>query len=323
MNVIISNKYKDLLNSLNYDIIKNINGEFAVDEIISSFSSFFFNRMFLDITAIKDYKNPQNLQKLSMNLDMSRIILLLDDDPYCTSPQFLSQIISLGIYNFTRNKEGLEYLYEHPNIYRDVAHLHNVSGANPQNNMGSSYSNNNYSNNSISMNFGSKRIIGIKNVTSHAGATTFTYMFYKALSGYYTTKAIEVDKRDFMHFRDENLVSLNYNDVANFIQNDNSDMFIIDLNSGGESLCTDVLYLIEPSTIKLSKTVMLDSRAFQRLQNKNVILNKCILTKGEISDFEVEIGINVLYHVPPLDERKDNTESFLPIIDKLGLIKRG
>ena len=68
---------------------------------------------------------------------------------------------------------------------------------------------------------------------------------------------------------------------------------------------------------------MLDNRAFQRLQNKNVILNKCILTRGEISDFEVEIGINVLYHVPPLDERKDNTESFLPIIDKLGLIKRG
>ena len=43
MNVIISNKYKDLLNSLNNNIIKNINGEFTVDEIISSFSSFFFS----------------------------------------------------------------------------------------------------------------------------------------------------------------------------------------------------------------------------------------------------------------------------------------
>ena len=55
MNVIVSNKQKNLLNSLDVDVIKSINGEFSADELIGTFSNFFFNRMFLDITALKDY----------------------------------------------------------------------------------------------------------------------------------------------------------------------------------------------------------------------------------------------------------------------------
>ena len=33
MNVIVSNKQRNLLNSLDVDVIKSINGEFTVDEI--------------------------------------------------------------------------------------------------------------------------------------------------------------------------------------------------------------------------------------------------------------------------------------------------
>ena len=69
MNVIVSNKNDGLLNTLDVDIIKSINGEFTADEIIGTFSNFFFNRMFLDITAIKGYKDISNIQKLSMGLD--------------------------------------------------------------------------------------------------------------------------------------------------------------------------------------------------------------------------------------------------------------
>ena len=32
----------------------------------------------------------------------------------------------MGIYNFTRNKEGILYLLDHPNSYRDVAHIHQL-----------------------------------------------------------------------------------------------------------------------------------------------------------------------------------------------------
>ena len=37
MNVIVSNKYQSLLGSLNIDVIKSINGEFSVDDLIAQF----------------------------------------------------------------------------------------------------------------------------------------------------------------------------------------------------------------------------------------------------------------------------------------------
>ena len=126
MNVIIANKYQSMLQSLNIDVIKSLNGEFEVEEIISTFQNFYYQRMILDITAIKNYKDIKTLQKLSIALDMDKIILVLDDDPESTSPDYLSKLISLGIYNFTRNIEGIMYLYHNPNSYRDVAHIHQI-----------------------------------------------------------------------------------------------------------------------------------------------------------------------------------------------------
>ena len=59
MNVIIANKYKEMLDSLDIDVIKSMDGEFTVDEIVERFSNFFFQRMILDITALKNYKDDQ------------------------------------------------------------------------------------------------------------------------------------------------------------------------------------------------------------------------------------------------------------------------
>ena len=55
MNVIVSNKANNLLSSLQIDVIKKIQGEFSVEEIISIFENFFYQRMILDITALKIY----------------------------------------------------------------------------------------------------------------------------------------------------------------------------------------------------------------------------------------------------------------------------
>lgn len=41
MNVIVSNKANNLLSSLQIDVIKKIQGEFSVEEIISIFENFF------------------------------------------------------------------------------------------------------------------------------------------------------------------------------------------------------------------------------------------------------------------------------------------
>ena len=81
MNVIIANKYRDALAGLDIEVIKKLEGEFTVDEIIETFKNFFFQKMILDITALKDYKNIKTLQQLSLSLDMDRVILLLDGSP--------------------------------------------------------------------------------------------------------------------------------------------------------------------------------------------------------------------------------------------------
>ena len=44
--------------------------------------------MFLDITAIKDYKDLNNLQKLSMSINMDKVILLLDKDDQISDSKF-------------------------------------------------------------------------------------------------------------------------------------------------------------------------------------------------------------------------------------------
>ena len=126
MNVIISNKYQSMLQSLDIETIKTMNGQFSIDEIINTFKTLFFNRMILDITAIKDYKKIDNLQKLVISIDADKIILLLDDDPESSSPAFQSKLISMGIYNFTQTVEGINYLYNHPNSYRDVLIYNNL-----------------------------------------------------------------------------------------------------------------------------------------------------------------------------------------------------
>ena len=81
MNVMIYNKYKELLLGLNIDVMKSMEGIFNVDEIIDTFSNFYYDKMILDITAIRDYQNIDNLQKLAMNINMDNVVLLLDDSP--------------------------------------------------------------------------------------------------------------------------------------------------------------------------------------------------------------------------------------------------
>ena len=60
MNVMVYNKYKELLMGLNLDVMKSIEGVFNVDEIIDTFSNYYYDKMILDITAIRDYQNADN-----------------------------------------------------------------------------------------------------------------------------------------------------------------------------------------------------------------------------------------------------------------------
>ena len=180
MNVIVSNKYAAMLSNLNIDLIKSINGEFDVQDLIAQFDNFFFNKMILDITAIKDYQDITQIQKLSFGMDVSKIILVLDDSPVVNSRQYLSELVSMGIYNFTRNIDAVSYLIDNPNSYKDVAQFHILGGGEYDNNStdggGSKRNSDNektYINNSIGMpSLGGTRIIGFKDLTDHAGASS-------------------------------------------------------------------------------------------------------------------------------------------------------
>lgn len=314
MDTVISNKYSSVLNELDIEVSKKLEGEYTVDEIISQFKNFFFNKMFLDITAIKDYKDLTNLQKLSMSIDMDKVILLLDkDDSISDSEQFLAKLVNMGIYNFTKDQNNLMYLYTNPNVYRDVAYLQKIdTGENNNTTTDSSHSVSN------------KRIIGIKNITDSAGATSLIYMLKKVLSSYYSVMALEVDKRDLTYFKDKDTLTVKDDEINNIISKYNSiDIFLLDLNkSNKEYLCTDVLYLVEPSILKLNKLAIINPKIINDIKGKKVVLNKSLLSESEIADFEVETRIKVYYNIPPLNDKKDNSDILSPLLEKLGYIKK-
>ena len=312
MNVIIANRYSSMLQSLEIEVIKKLEGEFSVDEIINQFQNFFYQRMILDITAIKNYKDIKTLQKLSISLDMDKVILLLDDSPESSSSEYLSKLISMGIYNFTKNLEGIVYLYNNPNSYRDVAQYHQLDD----------------SKQIVVQKFGpgsGTKIIGIKNVNASAGATTFTYMMKKQLSKNYSVVAIEVDKRDFMYFRDKDMISTNTQDLGNTLAKYNgNDVILVDMNSSpvAEGMCQEVLYLLEPSTIKLNKLMLSNRKIFSELKGKHLILNQSLLKPKDVLDFEYEAKTKVFYNMPPLDEREKDIAAMDPFLMKMGFEKQ-
>lgn len=327
MNVIISNERQAELANLDIEIIKSINGEYDADELVQVFANFFFGRMVLDLTALKNYRDIRNLQKLSMSLDVEKIIVLLPDTPECLAPQFLSRLISMGIYNFTTNLDGINYLLQNPNTYRDVAHLHQIDNGGgtgvpvapmPVAPMGGG-DGTTVINNIIS---GGSYILGIKNLTDHAGATMLTYMLKSELSKLgKQTVAIEVDKRDFMYINDNELKSATADTLASeLLKHRDASVILVDLNNNGnEEVCTDVIYLVEPSTIKLNRLMRRDREIFNKLKGKKIVLAKSLLSTSDVNEFEYEAKTKVFFNLPPLDERQNNSEVLQDLINRLGI----
>ena len=332
MNVIISNKNQLLLENLGIDIIKEMNGEFEVDEIIATFQNFFYQRMILDITAIKNYTDIVNLQKMSISLPMDKLILLLDGTEETSNPTFLSNLVSMGIYNFTKNVEGIQYLYNTPNSYRDVAQFHRLD---------STFGNAHVQQNNPQAQyvapvapvveatpqpeFYGTRIIGVKNITKQSGASSLVYMMKKELSKNYSVVAVEVDKTDFTYFRDKDMVSTVTNEVGMIVNKyKDKNVVIIDINNSvvAEGFCHEVLYLIEPSIIKLEKLMVLNATALQGLKDKKIVLNQSLLSQSDVANFEYEAKIKVFYNLMPLNERDKKLPELNKLLVKLGFNKQ-
>ena len=324
MNVIISNERQNELANLDIEIIKSIHGVFEADELVQMFSNFFFGRMILDLTALKDYKDVRNLQKFALSLDVEKMIVLLPDTPECLAPQFLSKLISIGIYNFTTNLDGVTYLLNNPNTYRDVAHLHQIETVAPvvptpmqQPGVGGQTT---VINQIISS---GSYILGIKNITPSSGATTLTYMLKKEISNMgKSVVALEVGGRDFMFFNDKDMISIAKENLGNeLMKYRDRDVILVDLNKDGdETACTDVLYLFEPSTIKLNKLMLANRKIFERLAGKKIIINKNVLSDKDIKELEYEAKFKTFFVLPSLNEREDNSEKLQDLLSRIGII---
>ena len=301
INVIISNKNQPLLLDLDIDVIKHITGEFTIEDLTNQFTNFYYNKMIIDITAIKNYENINVIQALSVNFDASKIILLLDDSEKVNSPLYLSQLVSMGIYNFTKDIDSVKYLIDNPNTYKDVAAFHQLNGVVEK----PILNENTYDN---TRGFIGQRIIGFKNLTDGAGSTTLVYLLKEHLEKKYKVKAVEVNGNDFSLFGDRSLDSINSTELGNYIASHSE---------------LEVIFLIEPGLTKLNKMVRQDNHIFEKLVGKKIVLNRSVINEKDIQDFERESGSKVFFNIPNLDDKVSNHEVLYNFLQALGFSRIG
>ena len=374
MNVLVLNEQQEQLQNIEVDIIKSITGSFQASELIALFKDFFYNKMILDVTALKDYNNPETYKELVEGLNPDKVIFYLPEGSDLCTSGFLSRLISFGIYNFTTNIEGVIYLINNSNTYKDVEHIQKMgeSGEAPVNGQVETSQ-------PMSMNTvappppielsresqiqrlaqeeqnklnpveqpaeqviqqpmqqqapqpmqqpvqqqvyqqpvqthlypqNNKVVYGIQNVTDNAGATSLIYMMKKELSSMYGqgVYAIEIEKNDFLAYNDKQMISETADDLGKTINKlQDARIVLIDLNGHDlGNICNDIIYLIEPSIIRLHELMRRNKSIIAMLRGKKVVLNKSLLTQKEVQEFEYESGLQIKYNMPPLNDRKRN-----------------
>jgi len=319
MNVIVSNTQQNALANLDIDVIKSISGEYDVTEIVEMFKNFFYSKMILDVTALKKYNDIKIYEVLTKGLDPEKIIFLLPEGSNLCTPNFLSQLISFGAYNFTTNLNGIKYLLKKPNTLQDVEKITKMSNIEKSKETGAAT----VATVTSKVDNGTT-IIGFRNVTDHAGATTFIYMLKKELAlafGSNQVIAVEIDKNDFSLFGDKDMFSIRSSEIQSTIDKySNINFILVDLNKClDDHFCSDVIFLIEPSTIRLNMLVRNNRGVFDTLRNSKVVLNQSLLLNNDVFDFEGEAGLKVFYNMPPLDERKRNA-ILVDFLSKLGIL---
>ena len=88
------------------------------------------------------------------------------------------------------------------------------------------------------------------------------------------------------------------------------------------SICSDVIYLMESATLMINKAVMLDNECFRKMSNYKVVLNQSMLDSKDVSILQRESGLKFFSVIPSLDDRKDNSQVLFPLLEKLGLYKK-
>ena len=294
MNIVIENLNSNIIDCISIATIKKITGVYDVSTLFNEISSLNYEKVIIDITAINNYTDINTLKSLVSFIKSDKLILVISKDN--VSLEYLKSIIEIGIYNIAYTSEHIVELYSNPNNYEDAVIL-------------------------INKNVNTTKIIGIKNVTKHAGATTLIYILKKHLDRFRKVLALEIDKLDFKFFYNKEMLSIQDNAVDMTLEKyGNQDIILIDLNNSKNAIkyCNEIIYLVEPTMIRINEAMMVDPTTFNSLKDKKVILNKSPLTIEEVKEFQNESHIKAYYVLPLLNERH-NSDIINNLIDKLKL----
>ncbi len=294
MNIVIENLNSNIINGISIATIKRLSGVYDVGTLFNEISSLTYEKAIIDITAINNYTDINTLKSLISFIKSDKLILVICKDN--VSDEYLKSIIEIGIYNIAYTSEHIVELYSSPNNYEDAIILINKSTK-------------------------TTKIIGFKNITKHAGSTTLIYILKKHLDKYRKVLALEINKLDFNFFYNKEMISIQDNAVDMTLEKyGNQDIILIDLNNSKNAIkyCDEIIYLVEPTMIRINESMMIDPTIFNSLRDKKVILNKCPLSGDEIKEFQGESHIKPYYILPMLNERK-NSDIINSLIYKLKL----
>ena len=329
MNLAIVNENVNVINSLTIDIIKVMHGVYDAETLKDELVNFYFSKVIIDITAIKNYYLSSDLLEVLNYFGTDKVILLLNDSEVCNNNKFLAELVKNGYYNFTKNAQAIGFLISKPNTYEDVKkYVENetfTSVLTQSNNTLKKDIVNNTITNTNSIN--NQIIIGIQNLSENAGATTLMVQMVKQLALNYNVKGIELNGRDNIYFRNDKILTcIDYLEAKDYIKGrfKNINVIIIDLNNfkDKDSLCTDIIYLLEPGIIRLSKFVKNTPNLDEFLENKKIVLNRSALKDEEINYFEKQTGIKVFYNLINFDDRRERLLSVDKLLIKLGFDKQ-
>ena len=133
--------------------------------------------------------------------------------------------------------------------------------------------------------------------------------------------ALEVDKREFAFFRENEMVSCEKHTLATeLLKAKNYNYVLVDLNDYEDPVCDETIYLLEPSVIKLNKLMLRDRTIFTRLKDKKVVINRSTLSEADVKEFASEAGVQIFYVLPPLNDRERSNE-ICNFLKYLGMVR--
>lgn len=297
MNIIVTNKYRDLIYNSNIEVLKESHGVFKVGQIVNSFNSIFYKKIIIDATAILGFPKEDVLKELIASFDSDKLILFLPpDNP--PPKKFLSFLVNIGLYNFTDNPNGLIELVRRSNTINNVQEFMHVEEEEKEAEEDLLYNDD----------AAGRIIIGFKSVTDDSYITEIIYSIKSILESKYKKDVVcvEVNKRNFTFYNSENMYSISSDKYNEFVSNNqNCSVMLVDLDNFPNNKFNDIVYLVNPSLYCINKLLLQKRDAFIKLKGEKIVFVNSLLSSNDVIQFAKEANISVYYNLSPVNDRVD------------------